>query len=70
MAIQGYAGSTTSKLALALGKGYAISATTFALTLGTAILVVVAGAALVAQMTSLRNLEIEMLNEKKLKTQN
>ncbi|MCK4788565.1 MAG: hypothetical protein KAV87_32790 [Desulfobacteraceae bacterium] len=67
MAIEGYAGSTTSKLALALGKGYAISATTFALTLGTAILAVVAGAVLVAQMTGLRTSELEVSDKKKNK---
>lgn len=68
MAIEGYAGSTTSKLALALGKGYAISATTFALTLGTAILVVVAGAAFLAQTANLRISELEVSDEKKHKT--
>ena len=67
MALESYTGSATSKLALVLGKGYAISATTFALTLGTAILAVVAGAAFLAQATNLRISELEVSDEKKRK---
>lgn len=43
MAVETYAGSTLGKMGLAvLGKTCAVSATTFALTLGTAVVAVVA----------------------------
>ena len=69
MAVETYAGSTLGKMGLAvLGKTCAVSATTFALTLGTAVVAVVAGAMLVAQMTTFRTWELEISDKKELKT--
>ena len=57
MAAQGYTGSAVAKVGLAaLSK---VSATTFALTLGTAVVAVVAGAVLVAQMTDFKTCQLE-----------
>jgi hypothetical protein len=66
MAVSGYTGKTITKGALAvLGK---VSATTFALTLGTAAVAVVAAAMLAAQMTDFKTWESEASDEKKQKT--
>jgi len=66
MAVSGYTGATIAKGALAvLGK---VSVTTFALTLGTAALAVVATAMLAAQMTDFKTWEFETSDEKKQKT--
>ena len=64
MAIQGYAGSTTNKLALALGKGVSLSTVSSALAIGTAVLILVAGAAFISQAKNLRLSELEVSDEK------
>ena len=65
MAVEGYTGTAVAKLGLAaLTK---VSATTFALTAGTVVVAVVAGAMLVAQMTGLRTCELEDSGRKNLK---
>ena len=63
MAMGSYGGTTLGKLGLsALGKASAVSATAFALTLGTVVLVVVAGALVVKEI-----MEIEVLNKENTK---
>ncbi len=63
MAVETYGGSVLGKLGLSvLGKASAVSAVTLGLTLGTAVLVVAAGAALIAQMV-----DLETSGEKKQK---
>ena len=65
MITQGYTGSAAAKASLAvLSK---VSATTFALTLGTAVMAVVAGALLVAQVTGVRSWQLEDLDRENLK---
>ena len=63
MALETYGGSALGKLGLSvLGKASAVSVITLGLTLGTAVLVVAAGAALIAQMV-----DLETSGEKKQK---
>ena len=63
MAVENYAGATMVKSGLTvLGK---VTATTFALTLGTAILAVVAGAMLAAQMMDFGIIEGQTSDEAK-----
>ncbi len=63
MSVSGYAGSAMAKVALAvLGK---VSATTFTLTVGTAVVAVVAGAVLVAQMVDFEILDCQTSDEAK-----
>ena len=65
MAVEGYTGTEVAKLGLAaLTK---VSATTFALTVGTVVVAVVAGAVLVAQMVDIRSCELESSGRKNLK---
>ena len=65
MAVEGYTGTEVAKLGLAaLTK---VSATTFALTVGTIAVAVVAGVVLIAQMTGLRTCELEGSGRKNLK---
>ncbi len=65
MAVEGYTGSAVAKASLAvLSK---VSATTLALTLGTAVVAVVAVAVLVAQMADLRTCQLEDSGRKNLK---
>lgn len=65
MAVEGYTGTEVVKLGLAaLTK---VSATTFALTLGTVAVAVVAAAVLVAQMADIRTCQLEGSGRKNLK---
>jgi len=62
MITQGYTGSTAAKTSLAvLGK---ISATTFALTLGTATVVIIAATLLFAQMADIKTYKLENSGKK------
>jgi len=62
VATENYAGTAMAKMGLAaLGK---MSAATFALTLGTAVVAVVVGAVLAAQMTDFRTWELEASDKK------
>ncbi len=62
------AASALGKLNLALGKGHAISVTLLGLSLGTALLVVVAGSLLVAQLRNSKILDSDTLGKKKTTT--
>ena len=64
MAIETYGGSALGKLGLSvLGKATGVSVATFALTLGTAVLVVVAGALVIKEIA-----DIKIIGKKKSKS--
>ena len=62
------AASALGKLSLALGKGHAISMSLLGLSLGTALLVVVAGSLLVAQIRNSKSLDSDTLGKQKATT--